>query len=275
MTQPPHYPAQPPYNRQTPPASPGYPQAQPGGSTYPPNQTFPGQQPPQPGSTYPQTQPTSQPYPQQPATPPPTPKNNTTTGIITTMGALLIALTIAVIYLATTKNNPTPSKTPTPSATPTASLKPTPTPTPGRGWTINGNQLTATTMTAQLPPGWRISEQNGAGNDGDIIEDKSKSRIKYWINVPRTAEESCKKVIGEMRRSPNDTVESIPGQIWGGKPVLTYRLTNVSDPSATHIFHCLNTENGTSVLLEIVSWTEYKEQAHSAGQVLMTTWQWK
>ena len=253
MTQPPHYPAQPPYNRQTPPASPGYPQAQ-------------------PGSTYPQTQPTSQPYPQQPATPPPTPKNNTTTGIIITMGALLIALTIAVVYLAITKNNPTAN--PTPSATPTPTQT-TPTPTPGRGWTINGNQLTATTMTAQLPPGWRISEQNGAGNDGDIIEDKSKSRIKYWINVPRTAEESCKKVIGEMRRSPNDTVESIPGQIWGGKPVLTYRLTNVSDPSATHIFHCLNTENGTSVLLEIVSWTEYKEQAHSAGQVLMTTWQWK
>ena len=244
MTQPPHYPTQPPYNRQTSPAGPGYPQ--PSGPTYPQNQPSP-QQPP--------------------------PKSDTKTAIIfTTMGILLIALTVAVAYLAITRNNPTAN--PTPSATPTPTQT-TPTPTPGRGWTINVNQLTATTMTAQLPPGWRISEQNGAGNDGDIIEDKSKSRIKYWINVPRTAEESCKKVIGEMRRSPNDTVESIPGQIWGGKPVLTYRLTNVSDPSATHIFHCLNTENGTSVLLEIVSWTEYKEQAHSAGQVLMTTWQWK
>ena len=142
MTQPPRYPAQPPYNHQTPPAAP----------SYPPNQTFPGQ-PPQPGSTYPQTQPTNQPYPQQPATPPPPSTDKTKTGIIITMGALLIALVIAVVYLAITKNNPTAN--PTPSATPSVNTTPsttfTPTPTPGRGWTINGNQLTGPTMTAQLP----------------------------------------------------------------------------------------------------------------------------
>ena len=264
MTQPPRYPAQPPYNHQTPPAAP----------SYPPNQTFPGQ-PPQPGSTYPQTQPTNQPYPQQPATPPPPPKNNTTTGIIITMGALLIALTIAVVYLAITKNNPTAN--PTPSATPSVNTTPsttfTPTPTPGRGWTINGNQLTGPTMTAQLPPGWRLSRDNGAGNDGDILD--TNNRITYWFDSPRTAEEACNRAISDLRRSPSDPVESIPGQIWGGKPALTYRLTTVQSRTVIYTFYCTDTGNGTSAILETGAWAEAKEKVHNAGQIMLSTWQWK
>ena len=274
MTQPPQYPAHPPYNHQTPPAAPGYPQAQPDSPTYPPNQTFPGQ-PPQPGSTYPQTQPTNQPYPQQPATPPPPPKNNTTTGIIITMGALLIVLVIAVVYLAITKNNPTAN--PTPSATPSVNTTPsttfTPTPTPGRGWTINGNQLTGPTMTAQLPPGWRLSEENGVDNDGEIID--GRSRIKYWANLPRTSEESCNNAVSELRRSPNDALEQIPGQQWTGKPVLTYQLTTTLSKNVVYTLYCIDTGKETSAVLQTGAWAEYKEQVHSAGQVIMTTWQWK
>ena len=269
MTQPPQYPAQPPYNYQASPAAPGYPQ--PSGPTYPQNQTFPGQQPPQPGSTYPQqTQPTSQPYPQQPATPPPPSTDKTKTGIIITMGALLIALVIAVVYLAITKNNPTAN--PTPSATPTPTQT-TPTPTPGRGWTINGNQLTGPNMTAQLPPGWRLSRDNGAGNDGDILD--TNNRITYWFDSPRTAEEACNRAISDLRRSPSDPVESIPGQIWGGKPALTYRLTTVQSRTVIYTFYCTDTGNGTSAILETGAWAEAKEKVHNAGQIMLSTWQWK
>ena len=264
MTRPPRYPAQPPYNHQTPPAAP----------SYPPNQTFPGQ-PPQPGSTYPQTQPTNQPYPQQPATPPPPSTDKTKTGIIITMGALLIALVIAVVYLAITKNNPTAN--PTPSATPSVNTTPsttfTPTPTPGRGWTINGNQLTGPTMTAQLPPGWRLSRDNGAGNDGDILD--TNNRITYWFDSPRTAEEACNRAISDLRRSPSDPVESIPGQIWGGKPALTYRLTTVQSRTVIYTFYCTDTGNGTSAILETGAWAEAKEKVHNAGQIMLSTWQWK
>ena len=268
MTQPPHYPTHPPYNRQTPPAGPGYPQAQPGGPSYPPNQAFPGQ----PGPAYPQqTQPTNQPYPQQPATPPPpTPKNNTTAGIIITMAALLVALVIAVVYLATTKNTPTANSTPSATPTPTQT---TPTPTPGRGWTINGNQLTGPTMTAQLPPGWRLSEENGVDNDGEIID--GRSRIKYWANLPRTSEESCNNAVSELRRSPNDALEQIPGQQWTGKPVLTYQLTTTLSKNVVYTLYCIDTGKETSAVLQTGAWAEYKEQVHSAGQVIMTTWQWK
>ena len=259
MTQPPRYPAQPPYNHQTPPAAP----------SYPPNQTFPGQ-PPQPGSTYPQTQPTSQPYPQQPATPPPTPKNNTTTGIIITMGALLIALTIAVVYLAITKNNPTAN--PTPSATPTPTQT-TPTPTPGRGWTINGNQLTGPTMTAQLPPGWRLGKNNGASNDGQIID--GRNWINYTANLKETTEESCSKSVERYRGAPSDPVEEIPGKTWTGKPVRTYQLTTVQSKTVIYTFYCVNTDNGNAALLETAAWAEYKDPVYSAAQILMTTWQWK
>ena len=270
MTQPPQYPAQPPYNHQTPAAAPGYPQ--PSGPTYPQNQTFPGQQPPQPGSTYPQqTQLTNQPYPQQLATsPPPPPKNNTTTGIIITMGALLIALTIAVVYLAITKNNPTAK--PTPSATPTPTQA-TPTPPPGRGGALNGHQLAGPTMTAQLPPGWRLSEENGVDNDGEIID--GRSRIKYWANLPRTSEESCNNAVSELRRSPNDALEQIPGQQWTGKPVLTYQLTTTLSKNVVYTLYCIDTGKETSAVLQTGAWAEYKEQVHSAGQVIMTTWQWK
>ena len=257
MTQPPHYPTQPPYNRQTPPATPGYPQ--PSGPTYPPNQAY---YPSQPGPTYPQNQPS----PQQPPS-----KSDTKTAIIfTTMGILLIALTVAVAYLIATRNNPTAN--PTPSATPTPTQT-TPTQTPGRGWTLNGNQLTGPNMTAQLPPGWQLSPNNGANNDGEIIDHKS--RIKYWFNVPRTAEESCKKMTGEYRRSPNDPVDQIQGQTWSGKPVLVHQLMIFTSRSETHTFYCLDTGNRLSVLLDTSAWTENKEEARSAAQILLTTWQWK
>ena len=264
MTQPPRYPAQPPYNHQTPPAAP----------SYPPNQTFPGQ-PPQPGSTYPQTQPTNQPYPQQPATPPPPSTDKTKTGIIITMGALLIALVIAVVYLAITKNNPTAN--PTPSATPSVNTTPsttfTPTPTPGRGWTINGNQLTGPTMTAQLPPGWRLGKNNGASNDGQIID--GRNWINYTANLKETTEESCSKSVERYRGAPSDPVEEIPGKTWTGKPVRTYQLTTVQSKTVIYTFYCVNTDNGNAALLETAAWAEYKDPVYSAAQILMTTWQWK
>ena len=257
MTQPPHYPTQPPYNRQTPPASPGYPQ--PSGPTYPPNQAY---YPSQPGPTYPQNQPS----PQQPPS-----KSDTKTAIIfTTMGILLIALTVAVVYLTITKNNPTANTTPSTTPTPTQT---TPTPTPGRGWTINGNQLAGPTMTAQLPPGWRLSEENGVDNDGEIID--GRSRIKYWANLPRTSEESCNNAVSELRRSPNDALEQIPGQQWTGKPVLTYQLTTTLSKNVVYTLYCIDTGKETSAVLQTGAWAEYKEQVHSAGQVIMTTWQWK
>ena len=256
MTQPPHYPTQPPYNRQTPPASPGYPQ--PSSPTYPPNQAYYSSQP---GPAYPQTQP----YPQQPPS-----KSDTKTAIIfTTMGILLIALTVAVVYLIATRNNPTANTTPSTTPTPTQT---TPTPTPGRGWTINGNQLTGPTMTAQLPPGWQIGPNNGANNDGEIIDHKS--WIDYTTNLRITTEDLCSKMVERYRRAPSDPVEEISGQIWSGKPVLTRQLTTVQSKTV-YTFYCVNTNNGTAALIETATWAEYKDSVHGAAQVLMTTWQWK
>ena len=262
MTQPPHYPTQPPYNRQTPPATPGYPQ--PSGPTYPPNQAY---YPSQPGPTYPQNQPS----PQQPPS-----KSDTKTAIIfTTMGILLIALTVAVAYLIATRNNPTAN--PTPSATPSVNTTPsttfTPTPTPGRGWTINGNQLTGPTMTAQLPPGWRLGKNNGASNDGQIID--GRNWINYTANLKETTEESCSKSVERYRGAPSDPVEEIPGKTWTGKPVRTYQLTTVQSKTVIYTFYCVNTDNGNAALLETAAWAEYKDPVYSAAQILMTTWQWK
>ena len=255
MTQPPHYPAQPPYNRQTPPTGPGYPP--PSGPTYPQNQPYSSQ----PGPAYPQTQP----YPQQPPS-----KSDTKTAIIfTTMGILLIALTVAVAYLIATRNNPTAN--PTPSATPTPTQT-TPTQTPGRGWTLNGNQLTGPNMTAQLPPGWQIGPNNGANNDGEIIDHKS--WIDYTTNLRITTEDLCSKMVERYRRAPSDPVEEISGQIWSGKPVLTRQLTTVQSKTV-YTFYCVNTNNGTAALIETATWAEYKDSVHGAAQVLMTTWQWK
>ena len=248
MTQPPHYPTQPPYNRQTSPAGPGYPQ--PSGPTYPQNQ----------------------PYPQQPP-----PKSGTKTSIIiTTMAALLIALVITVVYLATTKNNPTanttPSATPTPSAIPTPTQT-TPTPTPGRGWTINGNQLTGPTMTAQLPQGWRIGKNNGTNNDGQIVD--GRNWINYTTNLSITTDELCSKMTERYRRSPSDPIEIISGKTWSGKPIITYQLTTVQSKTVIYTFYCINTDSGNAALLETAAWAEYKDPVYNAAQTLMTTWQWK
>ncbi len=186
------------------------------------------------------------------------------------MGALLIALVIAVVYLAITKNNPTAN--PTPSATPTPTQT-TPTPTPGRGWTINGNQLTGPTMTAQLPPGWRLGKNNGASNDGQIID--GRNWINYTANLKETTEESCSKSVERYRGAPSDPVEEIPGKTWTGKPVRTYQLTTVQSKTVIYTFYCVNTDNGNAALLETAAWAEYKDPVYSAAQILMTTWQWK
>ena len=261
MTQPPHYPAQPPYNRQTPPTGPGYPP--PSGPTYPQNQPYPSQ----PGPAYPQTQP----YPQQPPS-----KSDTKTAIIfTTMGILLIALTVAVVYLAITKNNPTAN--PTPSATPTPTQT-TPTPTPGRGWTINGNQLTGPNMTAQLPPGWQTTELNGANNEGDLEDPRNHNLLTYWASFPGEGnpESVCRTRIERNRVTQNDPVESIPGQTWGGKPVLTYHLTVTrNNRGGNYRFHCLDNGTGGVAVLQAAGWAQYKEQLLKDTQTVMSTWQWK
>ena len=253
MTQPPHYPTQPPYNRQTSPAGPGYPQ--PSGPTYPQNQ----------------------PYPQQPP-----PKSGTKTSIIiTTMAALLIALVITVIYLATTKNNPTanttPSATPTPSAAPTPTQT-TPTPTPGRGWTINGNQITGPTMTAQLPQGWQTTNINGASNEGDLIDPRNYNAITYWAKFPEegSTEEVCKSWIRQHRVAQDDPVDQIPGQTWGGKPVLAYSFaTTRGQRRGTLTFYCLDKGNNTTAVLRTTAWDAHKDQMSRDIQTVMSTWQWK
>ncbi len=261
MTQPPHYPAQPPYNRQTPPTGPGYPP--PSGPTYPQNQPYPSQ----PGPAYPQTQP----YPQQPPS-----KSDTKTAIIfTTMGILLIALTVAVVYLAITKNNPTANTTPSTTPTPTQT---TPTPTPGRGWTINGNQLTGPNMTAQLPPGWQTTELNGANNEGDLEDPRNHNLLTYWASFPGEGnpESVCRTRIERNRVTQNDPVESIPGQTWGGKPVLTYHLTVTrNNRGGNYRFHCLDNGTGGVAVLQAAGWAQYKEQLLKDTQTVMSTWQWK
>ena len=261
MTQPPHYPAQPPYNRQTPPTGPGYPP--PSGPTYPQNQPYPSQ----PGPAYPQTQP----YPQQPPS-----KSDTKTAIIfTTMGILLIALTVAVVYLAITKNNPTANTTPSTTPTPTQT---TPTPTPGRGWTINGNQLTGPNMTAQLPPGWQTTELNGANNEGDLEDPRNHNLLTYWASFPGEGnpESVCRTRIERNRVTQNDPVESIPGQIWGGKPVLTYHLTVTrNNRGGNYRFHCLDNGTGGVAVLQAAGWAQYKEELLKDTQTVMSTWQWK
>ena len=261
MTQPPHYPAQPPYNRQTPPTGPGYPP--PSGPTYPQNQPYPSQ----PGPAYPQTQP----YPQQPPS-----KSDTKTAIIfTTMGILLIALTVDVVYLAITKNNPTANTTPSTTPTPTQT---TPTPTPGRGWTINGNQLTGPNMTAQLPPGWQTTELNGANNEGDLEDPRNHNLLTYWASFPGEGnpESVCRTRIERNRVTQNDPVESIPGQTWGGKPVLTYHLTVTrNNRGGNYRFHCLDNGTGGVAVLQAAGWAQYKEQLLKDTQTVMSTWQWK
>ena len=256
MTQPPHYPTQPPYNRQTPPATPGYPQ--PSGPTYPPNQAY---YPSQPGPTYPQNQPS----PQQPPS-----KSDTKTAIIfTTMGILLIALTVAVAYLIATRNNPTANPTPTQT---------TPTQTPGRGWTINGNQLTGPNMTAQLPQGWQTTELNGANNDGDLIDPRNYNAITYWAKFPAegNAEAICRSRIDRNRMAQDDPIEPVSGQTWGGKSVLAYRFTSTRNQHRGILgFYCLENGDGTVALLQTTAWEQYKESMRRDLQTVMTTWQWK
>ena len=253
MTQPPHYPTQPLYNRQTSPAGPGYPQ--PSGPTYPQNQPSPQQPPPKSGTK--------------------------TSIIITTMAALLIALVITVIYLATTKNNPTanttPSATPTPSAAPTPTQT-TPTPTPGRGWTINGNQITGPTMTAQLPQGWQTTNINGASNEGDLIDPRNYNAITYWAKFPEegSTEEVCKSWIRQHRVAQDDPVDQIPGQTWGGKPVLAYSFaTTRGQRRGTLTFYCLDKGNNTTAVLRTTAWDAHKDQMSRDIQTVMSTWQWK
>ena len=171
MTQPPQYPTQPPQTPGYPyPGSPGYPQNQQPSSSYQAAGAVPGYQPTG-GTGY-------------PAGPAPAPKRNTTTDIIIAMGAVIVALVIVVAYLLYHKND---------------SPAPIQTPAQGRGWTLNGDQLTAPTMTAQLPQGWRIGENNGAGNDGEIVND-NKGRIKYWSSIQLTPDQSCNKAITDNKK---------------------------------------------------------------------------
>lgn len=167
MTQPPQYPTQPPQNPGYPyPGSPGYPQNQQPSGPYQAAGAVPG---------YPQNQPSGY-----PAGPAPAPKRNTTTGIIIAMGVVIVVLVIAVVYLFYHKND-------------------APAPAQGRGWVRSGDQLTGATMTAKLPPGWRIGEDNGVENDSEIVND-NKGRIKYWSDIQLTPDQSCKNMINNKKK---------------------------------------------------------------------------
>ena len=259
MTQPPHYPTQPPYNRQTPPASPGYPQ--PSSPTYPQNQAY---------ST------------SHPTAPPP--KSNTKTGIIITMSVIILALTAAIAYFVFFKNTPTTSTTPsiniptTPSTNATATpTTPRATPTPGRGWTISGSQLSGPTMTAQLPSGWQISNENGADNDGEIIDPKTYNRITYWkLQSEGSAEAACKSRIERNRMAQDGPVEQTQGQTWGGKTILSYHYISPREQrKASYNLYCLETSKTTTEVLETAGWNQFKAPMLRDTQTVMSSWQWK
>ena len=262
MTQPP-YPGQHPYPGQPPQTGPIYPQTGPSNPGYPP-------------------QPHNQPYPPQP--PPPTPTSKTKTGIIITMSVIIIALAIIVVYLAyhekdtpTTRTPPTPTTNTTPTPTPIRTPTLTRTPTPGRGWTLNGDQLTGPTMTAKLPPGWRIGEENGDGNDGDLRDPNTYNLMFYWAKLPGgTAEEVCKTRVARNRVSQNDPAEPIPEQTWGGKPVVAYHLTVTREKrKSNHNFYCLDNGNNTAAVLHAAGWDESKEPLRRDTKTILSTWQWK
>ena len=185
------------------------------------------------------------------------------------MGILLIALTVAVAYLIATRNNPTANPTPTQT---------TPTQTPGRGWTINGNQLTGPNMTAQLPQGWQTTELNGANNDGDLIDPRNYNAITYWAKFPAegNAEAICRSRIDRNRMAQDDPIEPVSGQTWGGKSVLAYRFTSTRNQHRGILgFYCLENGDGTVALLQTTAWEQYKESMRRDLQTVMTTWQWK
>ena len=264
MSQPPRYPAQPPCNRQTPPVSP---HPQPPGGPYLQNQAF-HSQPPQLSPAYPPS--ISQPSPQQ--SNPPAPKSNTTTGIIIALGVLLVVLTVAVVYLAiSTTPNPAPSATPTSKQTAISA-------TPGRGWNVNGNQLIGRTMTAQLPSGWQIGAENGAGNDGDLNDPKNQNMVTYWFSYPAEGDTDsvCRPRVERNRRNPDDPIQQIPGQIWGGKPALAYHMTVTNDQKKINLdFYCLDNKKGGVAILEAGGWEQHRESLHKDTQTLISTWQWK
>ena len=172
------------------------------------------------------------------------------------MGAVIVALVIAVAYLFYHKND-------------------APAPAQGRGWVRSGDQLTGATMTAKLPPGWRIGEDNGVENDGEIVND-NKGRIKYWSDIQLTPDQSCKNMINDKKKTPSDPVKEIPGKTWSGKPVITYQLTTEqSSQPVIFTFSCLDTGKGTSALLQTLAWAERNEQAINDTQILLTTWKWR
>lgn len=243
MTQPPQYPTQPPQNPGYPyPGSPGYPQNQQPSGPYQAAGAVPG---------YPQNQPSGY-----PAGPAPAPKRNTTTGIIIAMGVVIVVLVIAVVYLFYHKND-------------------APAPAQGRGWVRSGDQLTGATMTAKLPPGWRIGEDNGVENDSEIVND-NKGRIKYWSDIQLTPDQSCKNMINNKKKTPSDPVKEIPGKTWSRKPVITYQLTTEqSSQPVIFTFSCLDTGKGTSALFQTLAWAERNEQAINDTQILLTTWKWR
>ena len=216
---------------------------------------YPGQTPSLPGPS------ASPPGPSAP------PRRRTLLLVVTAV--VVLGLLGGVVFMLVSRNS---------AASPGASASPTVTrsPTPGRGWQLSGTTLTGTSMTATVPSGWSLSKDNGASNDGEIIDDH-KNLITYRSFVSHAPDAACRGLAESVRGSQNEEVKPLPAVSWDGRPTVGYEIT-LKRPSLPEreafTFYCIENRAGGSTMLLSVAWERDAAAVRRSLSELMGSWKW-
>ncbi len=139
------------------------------------------------------------------------------------------------------------------------------------GWTSTGSSFTTT-----LPAGWKIGNYNGRPNSGQILNSTADT-IDYHSGYDRTAVDNCVYLLVSLKTSANEAIADVPGHTWAGKAVTGAKITVPSDERKTMVvitYFCLDTTNGHSELMRLISDPQTNDAVTSAADSLMNAWTW-
>ena len=171
------------------------------------------------------------------------------------------------------------------SMVPSASAKVSSTPTVAsstkKGFSLDGTTLTGWTSTGSsftttLPTDWKIGNYNGGPNSGQILN-ATGDTIDYHPGYTGSAVSNCATQISTVRTSANESVTDIPGHTWAGKAVTASKITvhsNERNSMVVITYFCVDTTNGLSDLLRLISSEGTDAAVVSAVTSVMASWKW-
>jgi len=142
------------------------------------------------------------------------------------------------------------------------------------GTTLTGWTSTGSTITTDLPTGWKIGNFNGGSNSGQILNATGDS-IDYHSGYERSAADNCVNLILSIKS--DEDIVNLPGRTWAGKDATAVKLNVHSDERNMMVvltYVCVDTTAGHSDLLRILASPQTNDAVMDAATSVLNAWKW-